>query len=124
TSGLDLSRRLGDVALDLAFLGQQRAMGVAIERTVTHQLERSLSLTEPSHRVRDASGSETGLGDDEPVTPTAEDRILWHLHVAVADLTMVSARVSHGGDDPFDVVARRVRRYEDDRELAVLAGVR
>ena len=84
---LDLGRRLGDVALDLALLGQQRAVRVAGVGAVAHQLEGALRLAQPAHAVEDPAGAEPLLRDHEAVAARPSRLVCGHAHV-------VSRRIS------------------------------
>src|ERR1700731_850555 len=64
---LDLGMGQRDVVLDHLVLCEQLAMRPSRYGTLAHDVERSLRLTEPTHRVVDTAPAETLLSQDEPI---------------------------------------------------------
>ncbi len=54
--GLDLGSGFGDVAVDLTFVAEQRAVGVTDVGPAAHQFEGAFGLTEPLHAVEHPDG--------------------------------------------------------------------
>src|SRR5262247_2096768 len=66
--------------------------------------------------MEDTTRTEAFLGDDESFSALSQEIVSRHTHVTEPDLTMITARVTHGRDDPHDFVARSVCRHQDRRK--------
>ena len=119
--------RLCDPVLDHLLVGQDRTLGVAGQRPLAQQVERSLRLAEPAHCVMDAAGPEALLGQRETLADAglaADDVFERNADLVVDDLGVTTGfaglviGLTHGRHVAQDVHAGRVGRHDDHRECA------
>src|SRR5262245_41233383 len=88
-------------------------------RTFAHEFKRPLGLTKPAHTVKNSPWTETFLRNDEPLSTFAEKSAPRDARIVEANLTMVSACVSHRRDDTNNLISRGVCRHDDRRKFSV-----
>ena len=74
--------RQRDVVLHHLVLREQLAVRGARHGSLAHDVERALGLTEPAHRVVDATAAEPLLGEHETLTGLTDEVVGRHAAVA------------------------------------------
>ncbi len=128
TRRLHLGIALRDPVLHHLLLGQDAAVRVAGEGSLAEQVERTPALSEPAHRVMDATRPEALLREREALADAVlatDDVLERHAHVVVDDLR-VAARLTglvvglaHRGHVADDVHAGRIGGHDDHRVVLV-----
>ena len=99
-------------------------MGVSRFCSLTHQLKRTLRLSQPAHGMKDSAGPKSLLSDVKPLAPPTEKIFIGDPNIVVVDLTMVATCVPHGWYNSNNLVTLRVGGNDDGTKFVVLFCVR
>jgi len=126
--GLYLRRALGHPLLDDLARGQGLSVGRddALRRARAQKVERAVADADPAHAVVYAPRTQALLRNHESVPLGAQKVFLRHAAVLVQDLAVaevIASGVSHNGDVPHQVEARRVARHDDHARAQIRRGL-
>src|ERR1700722_160448 len=121
----EVDPRIGDLLLHHLLVGEARALRRARKDALAHQVEGAPDLPDGAHRMVDAAAAEPRLRHDETAATLAQQMVLRHLHVLVAEVGMAAHALLFmtDADIAHDADAGRVHRHDEGRKALVGRGL-